>query len=115
MPVPPVRGAAEGDAPIEVLGLNKSPSLNFGEAVGLAAGLAVASVCGFLREPLALGDASGDSAIGSEALSQPVMLSLEPLCGGDLFLQAKAIQWATRAPRLFELAQRRCWRDRFLK
>ena len=67
VPVLPVRGAAEGDAPIEVLGLNKSPSLNFGEAVGLAAGLAVASVCAFLREPLALGDASGDSAIGSEA------------------------------------------------
>jgi hypothetical protein len=36
-----VAGAAEGDALTELLGLNKSPSLNLGEAVGLAAGLAV--------------------------------------------------------------------------
>ena len=41
----PVTGAAEGDALTELLGLNKSPSLNLGEAVGLAAGLGVASVC----------------------------------------------------------------------
>ena len=58
----PVTGAAEGDALTELLGLNKSPSLNLGEAVGLAAGLGVASVFAFLRGGLAVGDAAGDSA-----------------------------------------------------
>ena len=60
-------GAAEGDVLTELLGLNKSPSLNLGEAVGLAGGLAVASVIAFLRAPLALGDAVGDSAVAGEA------------------------------------------------
>ena len=69
----PVTGAAEGDALIELLGLNKLPSLNLGEAVGLAAGLGVAvgvgvaSVFAFLRGRLAVGDAAGDSAIAGEA------------------------------------------------
>ena len=67
MPVPPMIGAAEGDALTEVLGLNKSPNLNLGEAVGLAAGLAVASACAFLRERLAWGDPAGDSAVAGEA------------------------------------------------
>ena len=58
----PVTGAAEGDALTELLGLNKSPSLNLGEAVGLAAGLGVASVFAFLRGGLAVGNAAGDSA-----------------------------------------------------
>jgi hypothetical protein len=62
----PVTGAAEGDALTELLGLNKLPSLNLGEAVGLtvrlAAGLGVASVFAFTRGRLALGDAAGDSA-----------------------------------------------------
>jgi hypothetical protein len=57
----------EADALTELLGLNKSPSLNLGEAVGLAGGLAVASVIAFLRAPLALGDAVGDSAVAGEA------------------------------------------------
>jgi hypothetical protein len=65
--VPTVAGAAEGDALTELLGLNKSPSLNLGEAVGLAAGLAVASVFAFLRAGLALGDAAGDSTIAGDA------------------------------------------------
>jgi hypothetical protein len=63
----PVAGAAEGDALTELLGLNKSPSLNLGEAVGLAVGAAVASVFAFLRGRLAVGDADGDSAIAGEA------------------------------------------------
>jgi hypothetical protein len=67
VPVPPMIGAAEGDALTEVLGLNKSPSLNLGEVVRVAAGVAVASVIAFLRAPLALGDAVGDSAIAGEA------------------------------------------------
>jgi hypothetical protein len=44
----PVTGAAEGDALTELLGLNKSPSLNLGDAVGLAVGLAAAEVVAFL-------------------------------------------------------------------
>ena len=63
----PGTGAAEGDALTELLGLNKSPSLNLGEAVGLAAGLGVASVFSFLRGCLAVGDAAGDSSIAGEA------------------------------------------------
>lgn len=63
----PVTGATEGDALTELLGLNKSPSLNLGEAVGLAGGLAVASVFPFVRGPPALGDAAGDSAGTGEA------------------------------------------------
>jgi hypothetical protein len=69
----PVAGAAEGDALTELLGLNKSPSLNLGEAVGLAVGVSVAAgvgvalVCAFLRGRLALADAAGDSAIAGEA------------------------------------------------
>jgi len=70
----PVTGAAEDDALTELLGLNKSPSLNLGEgvglavgAVGLAAGLGVASVFSFLRGCLAVGDAAGDSSIAGEA------------------------------------------------
>lgn len=63
----PVAGAAEGDALTKLLGLNKSPSLNLGEAVGLATGVGVASVCAFLRGRLALADAAGDSAIAGEA------------------------------------------------
>jgi hypothetical protein len=62
-----VTGAAEGDALTELLGLNKSPSLNLGEAVGFAAGLAVASVCAFLRGRLAFGNPVGDSAVAGEA------------------------------------------------
>jgi hypothetical protein len=64
-----VAGAAEGDALTELLGLNKSPSLNLGEAVGLTAGLAVASAFPFVRGRLALGDAAGDSAVAGEAVS----------------------------------------------
>jgi hypothetical protein len=60
-------GAAKGDALTEGLGLNRSPNLNLGEAVGLAAGLAVCSVCAFLREPRSVGDAVGDSAVAGEA------------------------------------------------
>jgi len=41
----------------------------------------------------------------AKQLSQPVMLSLQPFCAGDVFLQVKAIRQATR---LFELAQRKC-------
>jgi hypothetical protein len=63
----PVTGAAEGDALSELLGLNKSPSLNLGEAVGLAAGLGVASVFAFLRVRLVVGDAAGDSVTAGAA------------------------------------------------
>jgi hypothetical protein len=52
-----VAGAAAGEALAEVLGLNKSPSENLGDAVGLAAGLATASVFAFLRARFCLGDA----------------------------------------------------------
>jgi len=62
-----VTGGAEGDALTELLGLNKSPSLNLGEAVGLAARLGVASVFAFLRGGLAVGDAAGDSATAGAA------------------------------------------------
>jgi hypothetical protein len=67
VPLLPVTGAAEGDALTELLGLNKSPSLNLGEAVGVADGLGVASIFGFLRGLPALGDAVGDSAVVVEA------------------------------------------------
>ena len=63
----PVTGAAEGDALTELLGLNKLPSLNLGEAVEVADGLGVASIFTFLRALLALGDAVGDSAVVGEA------------------------------------------------
>jgi hypothetical protein len=67
----PVTGAAEGDALTELLGLNKLPSLNLGEAVGVADGLDdgldVSSIFTFLRALLALGDAVGDSAVVGEA------------------------------------------------
>jgi len=63
----PVTGVAEGDALTELLGLNKLPSLNLGEAVGVADGLDVASISTFLRARLALGDAVGDSAVVGEA------------------------------------------------
>jgi len=56
-PVLAVAGAAAGEALAEVLGLNKSPSENLGDAVGLAAGLATASVFAFLRARFCLGDA----------------------------------------------------------
>jgi hypothetical protein len=48
-------------------------------------------------------------------LSQPVVLSLQPFCAGDVFLQVKAIRRATRAARLVELAQHKCWQDRLVK
>ena len=67
MPAPPVAGAAAGDALTELLGLNKLPRLNLGDAVGFADGLAVASVFALLREPFALGDAAADSAGAGEA------------------------------------------------
>ena len=54
-----VAGAAAGDALTELLGLNKSPSENFGDAVGLAAGLAAASVFAFLRARFASGETAG--------------------------------------------------------
>lgn len=63
----PVTGVAEGDALTELLGLNKSPSLNLGEAVGLAGGLAVGSVFALLRGRFGLGDAAADSSTAGEA------------------------------------------------
>lgn len=64
-----MEGTAEGAALTELLGLNKSPSLNLGGAVGLAAGVAVAAaVFAVLRGGLALGAASGDSAVAGEAV-----------------------------------------------
>ena len=62
-----VAGAAAGDALTELLGLNISLSENFGDAVELAAGLAVAEVAAFLRARFGLGDAAGDSAVEGEA------------------------------------------------
>jgi len=67
VPVLPMIGATEGDALTELLGLNKAPSPNLGEAVGVADGLAVASVFASLRGRLTLGDAVGDSAIAGKA------------------------------------------------
>jgi hypothetical protein len=58
--------AAAGDALAELLGLNISLSENFGDAVGLAAGLAAASAFVFLRARFGLGDAAGDSAVAGE-------------------------------------------------
>ena len=66
-PVPPVAGAAAGDALTELLGLNKSLNESFGDAVGLAVGLAAAEVVAFLRARFGLGDAVGDSAVAVEA------------------------------------------------
>ena len=60
-------GAAAGDALTELLGLNKSPSENFGDAVGLGTGLTAAEVVAFLRARFGLGDAAGDSAVSGEA------------------------------------------------
>ena len=60
-------GAAAGDALTELLGLNKSPSENFGDAVGLGTGLTAAEVVVFLRARFGLGDAAGDSAVAGEA------------------------------------------------
>jgi hypothetical protein len=62
-----VTGSAEGDAPTELLGLKKSPSLNLGDAVGLAAGVTVASVIACLRGYVASGDRAGNSAAAGEA------------------------------------------------
>jgi len=56
--------AGAGPADAEVLGLNKSPRLNFAgdaEAAALAAGLAAAPVLAF-RVRFAFGEAAGDSA-----------------------------------------------------
>ena len=56
--------AFAGAADAEVLGLNKSPRLNFAgeaDAAALAAGVAAASVLAF-RVRLAFGEAAGDSA-----------------------------------------------------
>ena len=63
----PITGVAEGDALSELLGLKKLPSLNLGDAVGLGAGVTVASIFGFLRERLASGDSVGDSDVAGEA------------------------------------------------
>ena len=65
--MPPDEGAAAGDALTELLGLNISLSENFGDAVGLAAGLAAADIVAFLRARFGLGDAAGDSAVAGEA------------------------------------------------
>jgi hypothetical protein len=52
----------------------------------------------------------------AKQVSQPGMLSLQPFCAGDVFLQVKAIRRATRTARLpLELAQRKYWPDRLLK
>jgi hypothetical protein len=80
----PVRGVAEGDALTELLGLKKSPSLNLGDAVGLAAGVGVASVFACLRARVALGDPAGNAAAAGEAVvstgevvaSPPFLLSM---------------------------------------
>ena len=68
VPVLPITGATEGDELTELLGLKKLPSLNLGDAVGLATGLAVASVCAFSRERLALSDAAADSSVSGGAV-----------------------------------------------
>jgi hypothetical protein len=67
-PVRPAAGATAGDAPTELLGLNKSLSESFGDAVGLAAGLAAAELVAFLRARFGLGDATGDSPVAGEAV-----------------------------------------------
>jgi len=86
VPVPPMTGAADGDALTELLGLNKSPNLNLGEAVGLAAGLTVASGGAFLRGRLAFDDAVGDSAIvGEAAVSVGEAVASALLCWGCFF------------------------------
>ena len=62
-----VAGAVAGDALTELLGLNKSPNEDLGDAVGLATGLAAAEVVAFFRARFGLGDADGDSAVEGEA------------------------------------------------
>ena len=65
-----VAGAEEGDALAELLGLNKSPSVNLlgeADAAGLATGLAAVSVFAFLRARFSLGEAGGDSAVEGDA------------------------------------------------
>jgi hypothetical protein len=66
-------GAVEGDTLTELLGLNKLPSLNLRDGVGLAAGLVaagltVASVCAFWRGRLTLDELVGESATSGEAV-----------------------------------------------
>jgi hypothetical protein len=80
-----VTGVVEGDPLTELLGLNKSPSLNLGEAVGLAGGLAVASVFAFSRGRLALGDAAGDSTVAGEGVAAGDAVGSAILCWRCLF------------------------------
>jgi hypothetical protein len=73
-----VTGAAAGDALTEVLGLNKSPSLNVagdGDATGLA------PACAFVRVRLGFGEAAGETADDGDsavlaALADSVFLRL---------------------------------------
>ena len=61
-------GAAEGELPAELFGLNKSPSVNLpGDAEGLAAGLAAVSAVAFFRARFGFGDTAGDSAVDGDA------------------------------------------------
>jgi hypothetical protein len=60
-------GSAEGDALTELLGLKKLPSLNLDVAVGLTAGVAVASVIACLRGYVAFGDSARNAAAVGEA------------------------------------------------
>jgi len=62
-----VTGAAAGDALIELLGLNISLSENFGDAVGLAAGLTAASVFAFLRARFASSETAGLADVAAAA------------------------------------------------
>ena len=69
---PAVAGAAEGDVLTELLGLNKSPSVNLpgdADAAGLAVGLAAISVFAFLRARFSLGEGARDSASEGDTAS----------------------------------------------
>ena len=87
--MPPTTGAGEGDALTERLGLNKlgNLSLNLRDGVGLAAGLAVASGCVFLRGRLAVGDTAGDSAVtGAVAVSAGEVVASALVCWRCFFV-----------------------------
>ena len=115
MPVLPVTGAAEGDALTELLGLNKSPSLNLGERWDLQADSLLPQSLRSCEDVSVWAMLLATPPLQAKQLSQPVTLSLQPFCAGDVFLQVKAIRRATGPARLIELARRKCWQDRLLK
>jgi hypothetical protein len=85
-----VTGAAEGDALTKLRGLNKSPILNLGDGVGLAAGLAVVSIFAFFRGRFGLSDPVGDSVTAGEAVASAGDAVASALLGGRCFFAGES-------------------------